>query len=79
MKRILAISFALLLCLSVCSAHAEFSRENYYDMGLRILKEMDPDQLEDAMDYFNAAGNYQEAKNYRQYVMSLRDIFAISP
>lgn len=77
MKRLSILLLILLLCLSVCTVHAEFSREDYYNMGLRALKEMDQDLLEDAMDYFNAAGSYQEAKSYRQYIMSLQDIFAM--
>ena len=46
-------------------------------MGLAALVEMDPDQLNYAMECFDAAGNYQEAKSYRQYIMSLQDIFVI--
>ncbi len=76
MKRICSLFFVLLLCLSVCAAHAEFSRETWYGMGLAALEEMDPDRLEEAMDYFDAAGNYQQAKSYKQYILSLQDIFA---
>ena len=39
MKRICSLFFAL-LCLSVCAAHAEFSRETWYGMGLAALEEL---------------------------------------
>ena len=77
MKRILAVTFTILLCLTVYTAHAEFSREAWYGMGLISLEEMNPDQLDYAMECFDAAGNYQEAKNYIQYILSLQDIFSM--
>ena len=79
MKR--SVSFLILLSflfLMVSPAHAEFSRGDWYNMGLSVLEEMDPDRLTEAMDYFDAAGNYLEAKSYKQYILSLQDIFAMN-
>ena len=74
MKRMLA-AIIIFLFLAAIPAHAVFSREDYYTMGISALLEMTPESIGKAIDSFEAAGDYGEAKNYRQYAQSLSEIF----
>lgn len=67
----------LLISLMISSALAEFSRESWFSMGLSALEDGTPEAVEMAVDYFDAAGNYDQAKNYKQYSLYLEDIFAL--
>ena len=78
MKRFLSVLFfAAMLCLIVIPASAEFSRDRWYEMGLTALEDGTPQALEMAIDYFDAAGNYDQAKNYKQYCQYLTAILAM--
>ncbi len=74
MKKICACLAAVLLCLYVMPAQASFGREDYYALGLSALEEMKWQQAEQAEHCFDLAGTYLEAKNYKQYALSLSEI-----
>lgn len=71
------LTLVFLLCMNILPAHAEFSRDRWYEMGLTALDDGTPEAVEMAIDYFDAAGNYDQAKNYKQYCLYLTDIFAM--
>ncbi len=67
----------MLLLLMAFQAHAEFSRESWFSMGVSALEDGTPEAVAMAVDYFDAAGNYDQAKNYKQYCQYLLGIFAM--
>ena len=78
MKRIFALLLiTMLLCAGLQSAQASFSREDWYAMGLSSLEEMTPEAAAMAVEYFDAAGTYEQAKRYKQYAQCMGEIFAM--
>ena len=77
MKRTTLFLIFVLLCLVIAPSHAEFSRDRWYEMGLTALEDGTPQALEMAIDYFDAAGNYDQAKNYKQYCQYLSSIIGM--
>ncbi len=78
MRRMIAILLCtLLLCAWGSSAMAAFSREDWYAMGISALQDMTPESAEMAVDYFEAAGNYEHAKRYKQYAQCLSEIYTM--
>ena len=78
MKRIFALLLVTtLLCVGLPTAQAAFSREDWYAMGLSSIEEMTPDAIDMAVEYFEAAGTYEQAKDYKQYAQCLSEIFAM--
>ena len=78
MKRMIAILLCiLLLCALASSAMAAFSREDWYAMGISALQDMTSESAEMAVDYFDAAGNYEHAKRYKQYAQCLSEIYTM--
>ncbi len=72
------MTLILLLGFSVHPAAGEgFSREDWYKMGIAALEEISEESLGNAAECFQAAGNYGQAQNYKQYVLSLLDILAL--
>lgn len=67
----------LMMIMLVIPAYAVFSREDYYAMGIAALEEMTVEQVQQAIDAFEKAGNAGEAKNYKQYAQSLLEIFLL--
>ncbi len=76
-KKYILLLCAFFLCFGSLHAHAVFSREDYYAMGISALADMSPESIGKAIDSFEAAGDYGEAKNYRQYAQSLSEIFLL--
>ena len=74
-KKYILLLCAFFLCFGSLHAHAVFSREDYYAMGIAALEEMTAEQLEQAVNAFEKAGNTGEAKNYMRYAQSLQEIF----
>ena len=78
MKRVLAFLLAVLLtCLGTVPAGAVFDQKDYYEMGIASLRDMTSQQAQQAAITFGKAGNYGEAKNYKQYAQALSDIFLL--
>ena len=65
----------LLICMSIMPAYAVMDQEGFYKMGISALKDMTSAQAQQAVNYFDKAGNHLEAKNYKQYALSLLEIF----
>ncbi len=74
-KKYILLLCAFFLCFGSLHAHAVFSREDYYAMGIAALEEMTAEQMEQAVNAFEKAGNTGEAKNYMRYAQSLQEIF----
>ena len=78
MKRLLAlVLICMLICLSALPAYAVFSREDYYGMGIASLAEMTEEDALQAVNHFDKAGDYAEAKNYKQYAQALSEVFRL--
>ncbi len=74
-RRISVLLCALLLVLGTVPARAVFSREDYYAMGIVSLGEMTFEDTQQAVNAFDKAGSYGEAKNCKQYAQALLEIF----
>ncbi len=75
-------SLSLLICMALlfgCAlpAEAAYTREDWYEMGLKALAEMTPEMLPQAVSSFDAAGSIGLARNYKQYSQALYDILAL--
>ena len=78
MKKIYALLLAaLLLFAGIVPAQAVIDQAGYYGMGIAGLGEMTYQQAQQAVSYFEKAGNYLEAKNYKQYAQALSDIYLL--
>ena len=58
-------------------AEAAYTREDWYEMGLKALEEMTPEMLSQAVSSFEAAGSIGLARHYKQYSQALYDILAL--
>ncbi len=67
----------LLICMSIMPAYAVMDQEGFYKMGISALKDMTSAQAQQAVNYFDKAGNHLEAKNYKQYAQSLFEILQL--
>ncbi len=78
MKKIYALLLAVLLLFAgIVPAQAVIDQAGYYGMGIAGLGEMTYQQAQQAVSYFEKAGNYLEAKNYKQYAQALSDIYLL--
>lgn len=74
-QRIICLFLAMMLCVSTSCAFAEWSRDEWYKMGLNALDGMTANQVADAVDYFENAGGYEQAPDFLTYAEALSCVF----